>query len=159
MTTQAEVRERRLRVYRYRQRGLAIVEIARLEHRAPSRIKEDLRILKQEGRRFFTQDARLRERLANHFWDSLNALLEVEREAWLQYGDAKENVAVRLYALTVVHKVRRSINDLLGLTGLSLREMEREERLGRLEKHADEVEAALHIRQVGSTMEQGLRKP
>lgn len=152
------LRRRRARVYQLRLRGFQVAEIQQLVSKDPEfgfggvslrTIVYDLAICKAEGLDFNIHNTRLQDRMKNHLYDELNAGFDLRHEAWLKFYAAKNDVELALKSLMVIDRISFHIQKMLGITGITLRDVDIQERIEELARQDQEISAALRIKRTG----------
>lgn len=102
-------------------RGLSVLEISRsLDPPVDVRtVQRDILAIKSANREWWKQNSGIKARMINYLKETIDALREVIREAWLIHYNA-EDARPKIAALKVIIRAEMSLAELLGISGMSL---------------------------------------
>jgi len=140
LTSKRLINSRRAEVYRRKLRGFTVGEIAQNLNVSEKTVKRDLAWLKSSNKEWFQDHRELIVRLEDSLGEAVDRREEQVREAWFIYHD-NEDPWVKLQALKVVSSIDRQREELLGITGMNVKEMELLKRVEALEEVAKEYRA------------------
>lgn len=114
-------------------RGLSTSEIAQsIDPPVDERtVQRDIARIRRAQAAWWRDNSQLGLRLAHYLKEQLDILRELMREGWLVAFEAKENLKTRVAGLNVVLGAAKAVNEVLGFTGVSMRDEEMQQAIVR----------------------------
>jgi|TARA_B100002003_G_C13951423_1_gene461270 hypothetical protein len=136
-----QIARRREQVQRLLLRRLSVNEIAKsiypqVDERT---INRDISAIRRVNEKWWSSNSKVRARMMHYLKERLDAMSEVIREGWRVVDESGDNLKMRISGLNVVLGGEKALGDLLGVSGVSMMDLEVQDKLEVLDKELTEL--------------------
>ncbi len=141
MSKDIQIARRREQVQRLLLRRLSVNEIAKsiypqVDERT---INRDISAIRRVNEKWWSSNSKVRARMMHYLKERLDAMSEVIREGWRVVDESGDNLKMRISGLNVVLGGEKALGDLLGVSGVSMMDLEVQDKLEVLDKELTEL--------------------
>ena len=141
MSKDIQIARRREQVQRLLLRRLSVSEIAKsiypqVDERT---INRDISAIRRVNEKWWSSNSKVRARMMHYLKERLDAMSEVIREGWRVVDESGDNLKMRISGLNVVLGGEKALGDLLGVSGVSMMDLEVQDKLEVLDKELTEL--------------------
>lgn len=147
MSKSVGMAHRREQVQRLLIRGLSAGEIANSITPPVSEVtvKRDIAWIRRMNERWWRDNSQVKARMMRYLKERIDAMREVIREGWLVGYEAKDDLRMRVAGLNVVLGAEKALSELFGFAGLSLIDLEVQEKLQKVDSELIELRRLAHL--------------
>jgi hypothetical protein len=136
-----QIARRREQVQRLLLRRLSVSEIAKsicpqVDERT---INRDISAIRRVNEKWWSSNSKVRARMMHYLKERLDAMSEVIREGWRVVDESGDNLKMRISGLNVVLGGEKALGDILGVSGVSMMDLEVQDKLEVLDKELTEL--------------------
>ncbi|MBI2184985.1 MAG: hypothetical protein HYU39_08525 [Thaumarchaeota archaeon] len=141
------IARRREQVQRLLIRGLSASEIANsiVPPVSEVTVKRDIAWIRKMNEDWWRSNSQVKARMMRYLKERLDAMREVGREGWLVVYEARDDLRMRVSGLNVVLGAEKAIGELLGFTGISLTDLEVQDRLEKMDVEITDLRRLVHL--------------
>ena len=141
MSKDIQIARRREQVQRLLLRRLSVNEIAKsiypqVDERT---INRDISAIRRVNEKWWSSNSKVRARMMHYLKERLDAMSEVIREGWRVVDESGDNLKMRISGLNVVLGGEKALGDILGVSGVSMMDLEVQDKLEVLDKELTEL--------------------
>ena len=141
MSKDIQIARRREQVQRLLLRRLSVSEIAKsiypqVDERT---INRDISAIRRVNEKWWSSNSKVRARMMHYLKERLDAMSEVIREGWRVVDESGDNLKMRISGLNVVLGGEKALGDILGVSGVSMMDLEVQDKLEVLDKELTEL--------------------
>lgn len=141
MTKDVGIAHRREQVQRLLIRGLSAREISNSVSPPVSEItvNRDIHWIKRMNEKWWQENSHIKVRMMRYLKERIDAISEISREAWLVVYDAKDDLRMKVSGLNIVLGAEKTLSELMGFAGLSVIELEVQDRMEKMDVELAEL--------------------
>lgn len=141
------VAARREQVQRLLVKGFSAREIAGSVDPPVSEItvKRDMAWVRKQNAKWWAANSRVEARMASYLKERVDALQGVVREGWLIIAASRDDLKTRVSGLNAVLGAEKALCDLLGFSGITMLDLEAQEKLDAMDKQLEELRRSAGI--------------
>ena len=141
MSKDIQIALRREQIQRLLVRGLSVSEIAKsIDHQVDERtISRDIGAIRRINEKWWASNSEVKARMMHYLKERIDAMREVIREGWLVVYESRDNLKMRVSGLNVVLGGEKALGDILGVSGVSMMDLEVQDKLEVLDKELTEL--------------------